>query len=203
MNLDVIFQEKESQATAIEPTISTNAELEEKYLTIKKNVPPKKNKKTISKPRAEKKNDRDYVDKETFFNAIKDYFEARDKAQSEGKTIKIPDNIGIYMKMIATKIFTSNKFYGSRHLLDDLISVGVIDALKGLKQFDLARNEKNPFGYFSQAIYRAGLRKIYAEVNEAEGRRSLISNDYTEIADMDENCDIQRQDLLDWYDTRY
>lgn len=204
MNLIQMFQEESIEGDIMSPSVNASFNESECNVAIQEVQPlVKKERKVVSAVRKEKKNKKDYIDKTEFFQAIEKYFADRDAAALEGRRIKIPDKIGNYFQILSKRIFSSKKFYGSHYMIEELISAGVEDCLKGLNKFDLTRNEKNPFGYFSQAAYRAGIRVIYDAVNEKEGRNSLITNAYTNIAEIDEECQIQRDVLIDWYDADY
>lgn len=156
---------------------------------------------TIKKPRKQTKAERDYISKEEFHEELV-LFAINKKEYEElnvGKILQIPNTIGKYLQQISEGIFSSRKFHGSYHIKDELVSEGVYWALKGVRNYDPTRSEKNPFGYFSRIIYNAGLQRVYKEVDLVNFKRTLLSDEFTEICDSEDDCSVQRSEMVSWY----
>lgn len=103
-----------------------------------------------------------YVDNAKFLAALTEYKEQSAKALAEGKEKPpIPNYIGECFLMIARN-FSHKPNYINYTYRDEMISDGVENCLMYFENFDPEKSS-NPFGYFTQIIYFAFLRRIFKE----------------------------------------
>lgn len=103
-----------------------------------------------------------YIDKEKFYEAMVDYRKKCREAEECGDDPpKINDYIGKCIYEIATRLSTRPNFrnYPFR---EELVGDGIENAIKSVDNFDPDKSP-NPFGYFTQVIWFAFLRRIEKE----------------------------------------
>jgi hypothetical protein len=103
-----------------------------------------------------------YVDNKMFLQSIIDYKEKVKQNEIAGKgPPRVPEYVGECILKIATHLSYSHNFinYSFR---EDMISDGIENCLMYFDNFDPTKT-KNPFGYFTQIIYYAFLRRIGKE----------------------------------------
>ena len=98
-----------------------------------------------------------YVKNEDMLKAIIEY---RQQKEEDPET-RIPEYLGACFIKIATRLATKGNFYGYTYK-DEMISDGILDCVKAVNNFDPAKTQ-NPFGYFTQIIYYAFIRRIKEE----------------------------------------
>lgn len=120
-----------------------------------------------------KKDSTHYVDNQKFLEAIKVYKVACDKAKAKKKeTLPVPEYIGECFLKIATHLSFKPNFLNYTYK-DDMISDGVENCLVYVHNFNPERSQ-NPFGYFTQIIYFAFIRRIQREKRHTYIRYKLI-----------------------------
>lgn len=103
-----------------------------------------------------------YVDNALFLKSLKEYRAAVHRANRDKKELpQIPEYIGECFLKIATHLSFKPNFVNYTYR-DDMISDGVENCLVYIENFDPAKSS-NPFGYFTQIIYYAFLRRIQRE----------------------------------------
>lgn len=103
-----------------------------------------------------------YVDNTRFLAEIKDYRAACAKAKKSRKPIpNLPEYIGKCFLDIATHLSFKPNFVAYTYR-EDMISDGVENCLVYFHNFDPDKSS-NPFGYFTQIIYYAFIRRIQKE----------------------------------------
>lgn len=129
-------------------------------------TPVKKYKKStiISEKSVKEANpERFYVDKKAFYEALVERKALVDKAKEENKpSPQISNFIGECILNIATNLARKYQFSGYP-FKDDMISDAVIHCLRYIDAFDVTKDSKNPFSYFTQAAYYQFLKKIQTE----------------------------------------
>lgn len=116
-----------------------------------------------------------YVDNKKFYEEIVKYRERVEKAKAEGKPEpRLPEYIGECIWKMANKLSTLPRFinYSFR---EEMVSDGIENCIMYFKDFDPAKTQ-NPFGYFTQVIYYAFLRRI----NKEEKNRYIIYKNFQE-----------------------
>lgn len=115
-----------------------------------------------------------YINNEEFLKALMDYKKAVRKAKKEGLPKPgIPTYIGECFWKIAEQFSHSPKFirYSYR---DEMVADGVENCLMYFENFD-SKITKNPFGYFTQIIYFAFIRRIAKEHKQQYVKYKSIS----------------------------
>lgn len=105
-----------------------------------------------------------YVDNAKFLEALTAYKKGYDKAKKAKRKKDpppVPEYIGECFLKIATHLSYKPNFVNYT-FRDDMISDGVENCLVYVHNFDPAKSN-NPFGYFTQIIYYAFLRRIQRE----------------------------------------
>lgn len=104
----------------------------------------------------------DYINNQDFLKALTEHKEKCKIAKEAGTPEpKIPDYIGLCFLKLAENISHKHNFSGYT-FIEDARSEGVINCLQYYKNFD-PEISQNPFGYFTQIIIFAFLRKIEYE----------------------------------------
>jgi DNA-directed RNA polymerase specialized sigma subunit len=98
-----------------------------------------------------------YVKNEDMFNSILEYRRQRE----EDPDTRIPEYLGACFIKIASRLATKGNFHGYTYK-DEMIADGILDCVKAVNNFDPEKTQ-NPFGYFTQIIYYAFIRRIKEE----------------------------------------
>lgn len=98
-----------------------------------------------------------YVKNEDMLNALIQY----KKDLENDPDTRIPEYVGSCFIKIANRLATKGNFYGYA-FKEEMISDGILDCVKAAKNFDEGKT-RNPFGYFTQIIYYAFIRRITEE----------------------------------------
>lgn len=119
-----------------------------------------------------------YIDNKKFYDALVEFKRETEKATAEGRERpQIPNYIGECFYKIAARY--SNRYnFKNYPFREDMIMDGVYDCCKYIDSFDPERS-KNPFGYFTQAMHFAFIRRIDAEKKYLYTKFKAIEN--TEI----------------------
>lgn len=120
-----------------------------------------------------------YVDKQEFYELMLAHWDRVKAAEAAGLPPPIANNkIGRNIIKIAEGIGSRYNFskYSYR---EELVSDGIIDAVKAINKFN-PHESKNPFGYFSQCIWYAFLRRIDEEKEAQYIRYKMTENAYME-----------------------
>lgn len=116
-----------------------------------------------------------YVDKEEFLKAILEYKELCEEAENSGADLPIiPDYIGQCILEISERLATRPNFSGYS-FRDEMVSDGLENAIQALGNFD-PHKSTNPFGYFTQIIWYAFLRRIEKEKKQLYIRHKVIES---------------------------
>jgi hypothetical protein len=109
-----------------------------------------------------KKQTEHYVDNAAFLKSLKDWRDGCQKAKVKKKEAPpIPEYVGECFLKIATHLSFKPNFVNYT-FRDDMISDGVENCLVYIHNFD-PNKSSNPFGYFTQIIYYAFIRRIQKE----------------------------------------
>lgn len=118
-----------------------------------------------------------YVDNQKFLTALLDYRVASDAACALGQDRpQIPEYVGECFLKIATHLSYKPNFINYT-FRDDMISDGVENCLIYVHNFNPEKSN-NPFGYFTQIIYFAFVRRIQREKKHQYIRCKLIEQTY-------------------------
>lgn len=115
-----------------------------------------------SSPLKKSANPTHYVDNKKFLEELKKHRVAVLKADDKGKARpRLPEYIGECFLKIATRLSYKPNFVNYT-FRDDMISDGVENCLVYVHNFDPSKSS-NPFGYFTQIIHFAFIRRIQRE----------------------------------------
>lgn len=114
------------------------------------------------------KSRRDYVDKEEFYNELVLYRKQVNHAKENNLPEPQPsDRIGKMIMLIVNRVLTSHRFSGYTDLWkDEMRSEAIYSACRSIKNFD-PEVSKNPFAYFTTAVYYVFYNVIKREKKEA------------------------------------
>lgn len=87
---------------------------------------------------------------------------------------RIPEYLGACFIKMSNRLATKGNFYGYTYK-DEMIADGILDCVKAVKNFDPEKS-KNPFGYFTQILYYAFIRRITLEKKKYNGILDYIHN---------------------------
>lgn len=114
-----------------------------------------------------------YIDNAKFLEALKDYRAARLATLENGTDApQIPEYVGECFLKIATHLSFKSNFMGYT-FRDDMISDGIENCLVYIDNFDPDKSS-NPFGYFTQIIFFAFIRRIQKEKKHTYTKYKLI-----------------------------
>lgn len=117
-----------------------------------------------------------YVDNEKFYLVLCEYLDAVKKSKENGEPEpRIPDYIGECLLLIAEKLATRYNF-SAYTFKDDMVGDALLNCLKYLKNFNPFY--KKPFAYFTWIMWRAFLRRIYAEKKQSYIKHKTLINAY-------------------------
>lgn len=129
-----------------------------------------------------------YVDNLAFLAALKDYRSACLKAKkAKHEAPQLPEYIGECFLKIATHLSHKPNFVNYT-FRDDMVSDGIENCLTYVGNFDPSKST-NPFGYFTQIIYFAFVRRI-----QRERKHTYIKYKLIEQAQIDGGAHVQPED---------
>jgi hypothetical protein len=109
-----------------------------------------------------KKSPEHYVDNSKFLTALKEFRTQSEAAKLKKKPLPaVSEYIGECFLKIATHLSYKPNFVNYTYR-DDMISDGIENCLLYVHNFDPSKSS-NPFGYFTQIIYYAFIRRIQRE----------------------------------------
>ena len=121
-----------------------------------------------------------YVDNKKFLQAMIEYKDRCDKAESrKRKAPPVTNYIGECFLKIANHLSYRPNFINYT-FRDDMISDGIENCLQYLKNFNPAKSN-NPFAYFTQIIYYAFIRRIQKEKKQQDVKAKVIANSGVEM----------------------
>lgn len=130
----------------------------------------------------------DYVNKEEFYEELKQYYE--DKHLKRVNDPKINDKIGKNILLICNNLANRYNFVNyTSNWKDEMIAEGVIHCVKAVRTFN-PNKSNNPFGFFTRVAFNAFVSVINKEKEETyvkhkNYRRLGINNEI-----LDESNDI-------------
>jgi hypothetical protein len=125
-----------------------------------------------------KRSKNDYVDKKEMYEAfVRWKLKIKDAKEAELEEPRVPEYIGKCIQLIAINLAKAPNFSGYSYK-DEMISDGIENCLTYIKNFDPEKST-NPFGYFTQIIYYAFLRRIQKEKKQVYTKHKLLINDMT------------------------
>jgi hypothetical protein len=159
--------------------------------------------------------DNHYVDNKKLYTEMIKYHRAYHDAKAEGREPpKASNYIGQCIWLIANRLSTNRNFIGYTYR-EEMIGDAIENCLRYLHSFDPDKSS-NPFGYFTQIMYYAFLRRIEKEKKQSYTKyrvmeNSLIMNTLVELAPDDQShfnavlltMDIDKlQSMSEKYDTK-
>jgi hypothetical protein len=142
-----------------------------------------------------------YVDKKKLYDDLCDWKIRADAAQAEGlQKPKLPDSVGRVIMDMARHMGSRGNFRNYT-FIDEMISDGIVDAVRATNAFDPKRlgkaGEVNPFGFLSLIIWRSFTSRILNErKKQATKVAMMIDPTYeTYTSDDGENYDIDQSDV--------
>lgn len=117
-----------------------------------------------------------YIDNAAFLLALKEHRKARSAASATKTELpRLPEYIGECFLKIATNLSHKPNFMNYT-FRDDMVSDGVTNCLEYCNNFDPDKSS-NPFGYFTQIIYYAFVRRIQREKKHTYIKYKMIEKD--------------------------
>jgi hypothetical protein len=128
---------------------------------------------SVGIPLLAKKAAEHYVDNVKFLASLKEHREKVLRAKDRNRPApRIPEYVGECFLKIATHLSYKGNFAGYSYR-EDMISDGVENCLIYANNFDPAKSS-NPFGYFTQIIYFAFVRRIQREKKQSYIKYRMI-----------------------------
>ena len=122
-----------------------------------------------------KKKKNNYINNKDFFNAMVEYKKRCVEAEDAGDEPPIiPDYIGKCFMDISNRLAYRPNFI-NYPFREELVADGIENAIIACKNFDPEKSE-NPFGYFTQIIWFAFLRRIEKEKKELYVKHKVVEN---------------------------
>ena len=143
-----------------------------------------------------KKINNEYVNKQKLLDCLVEYRKAIRVAKKEGdEKPRVPEYIGECILKIAQGLSWSYKFVNYTYR-DDMVGDAVENCIQYLDNFN-PKKSKNPFGYFTQIIYFAFLRRIQKEQKQSYVKWKMIeqSNLFDELASQAGDDEVQNLQL--------
>lgn len=142
-----------------------------------------------------------FVDNEKFWQCLKDYKEARIRAEQENlPEPPIPEYAAECIMLIAQNLCKRPNFSGYT-FVDEMVGDGIEEGIRKIKKFD-PDISKQPFSYFTLTIWRKFVNRIKIEKTQTKTKKKLIENASIDLADFVEGdydpnqlSDIQEEAL--------
>lgn len=118
-----------------------------------------------------------YVDNDTFCNAVVDWKLKCEIAEAEGeRKPTMPDVIGIAILKIADGLSRRYNFRNYTYI-DEMREDAIYMAIRSVKNYDPRKsNNNNAFGYFNRVIWTAMVTRIKVEKEEYDKKMSLLKD---------------------------
>jgi hypothetical protein len=134
---------------------------------------------------------KNYINKEEFLSELVKYRKNIEEASLHGKPVpRMPDVLGKTFLVLCQRMATMHNFRNYT-FIEDMVADGYENCVKVALSFDPEKSQ-NPFGYFSQVVWRAFLRRIKAEkkflkVRVAAAERASIFGELSSVQDGDDS----------------
>lgn len=116
-----------------------------------------------------------YINNKDFYYVLKNFLEKCNAAVERGEDRPVvPEYIGNSFIMLCENMAKRGNF-NQYSWKDEMIGDGIENCMKALYNFSPDDTKKNPFGYFNMIIWRAFLRRIEHENNEAKVKFNMLS----------------------------
>lgn len=141
-----------------------------------------------------------YINNVEFLASFKKYIAERERCKSEGlEPPRIPEDIGTAFIQIATRLGTRYNFAGYTYR-DEMVSDGIVNAVEAVNSFNPEKSS-NPFGYFTQVIFWAFLRRIEKEKKERKTRDDMMMDETFEqfVQSEGDSFNIDKTELFTFY----
>lgn len=112
----------------------------------------------------------EYLNNKDFYVALVEYNRTKDQHK------QIPNNIGIYIKLLSENLASKPNFSGYP-FKEDMIGDGILNCLTYLDRFDTDKYN-NPFAYFTTIIFYAFIRKIKKEKSQLVLKHKILLETY-------------------------
>lgn len=104
-----------------------------------------------------------YIEKDVFFDMIKEYQRRCKQAEEENKPRpQIPDDLGAVFLRVAQGIAMRPNWRDYTYV-DEMVNDALEACCKAVRSFDTSNEKKNPFGYFSRTVWNAFLQRLKKE----------------------------------------
>ena len=111
-----------------------------------------------------------YISNQKFYEALKNYQEKKEINPQE----KVPNYIGECFMKIANNIARKPSFSGYP-FKDEMIGDAIEMMIRYMHNFDVTKENQNPFAYFSQYAFNAFLQRIAREKKALKTKNDYIS----------------------------
>lgn len=118
-----------------------------------------------------------YVDNDTFCNAVLDWKLKCEAAEANGLGVpQMPNVIGDYITRIADGLSRRWNFRNYTYL-DEMRDDAIYMAIRAVKNYDPSKsNNNNAFGYFNRVIWTAMITRIKIEKEEHDKKLNLLKD---------------------------
>lgn len=148
-----------------------------------------------------------YVNNKDFMEAVVEYVKSVNVAKKKNKEIPIiPHYIGECFLKIAEGLSHKPSFY-SYSYREEMVMDGVENCVKAITNYDVEASTRsgkpNPFGYFTQIIWYAFLRRIAKEKKQQDIKEKYIAQANIEAFMYDDGNDINNSSMIEKMRVRY
>ena len=145
----------------------------------------------------DKKKKPHYINNKQFLQAMVEYKEAVNQAESVGEPKpRVPNYIGECFLKIANHLSYRPNFINYTYK-EEMISDGIENCLQYINNFDPEKSS-NPFAYFTQIIYFAFIRRITKEKKQSKIKDKLLKR-----SNIEEMIVVQDHDEAGLYQQQY
>jgi len=153
------------------------------------------------------KNEEHYVNNKEFTAAVVEYIELVNKAKKKKLDHPtIPHYIGECFLRIAEGLSHKPSFY-SYSYREEMVMDGVENCIKAIHNYDINASTRsgrpNPFGYFTQIIWFAFLRRIAKEKKQQEIKDRYIAQSNIASFMTDDGNDVNNSSMIERMRSRY
>lgn len=148
-----------------------------------------------------------YVDNAAFTQAVAEYVKCAKSAKDKNKEIPcIPEYIGEAFLKIAIRLSSKGSFFNYTYR-DEMVADAVENCVKAIHNYDLSAKTRsgnpNAFGYFTQIIYWAFLRRIAKEKKHQDIKESYMATASIDSFMITDGNDVNNSSTIERIRARY
>lgn len=133
-----------------------------------------------------------FIDKDEFWQCLKDYKERRIQAEQEGKPEPpIPEFAGKCFMLISENLARRPNFRNYT-FVEEMIGDGIEACVRKVKKFD-PDYSKQAFSYFTMIVWRTFVNRIRVEATQTKTKKKMIENASVDLMNfLDGDIDQQK-----------